>query len=247
MGVLTIDIAAQENQPPNQSGWLSLRLLYNTTHIFTLNNFTTETTPEYVDPEGDALEAIKIISLPSQGLLKLNGVAINAGDEISSAQLSGSNFIYESDAADTDGYSTNATFTVSDAGSSTFTTSPEILSIAVAYDTASQNQAPDSVGNGEEDITLGDIYVFTRASLTSSLNPPYHDPEGNPAYKILIDVVPSYGELRLNGVTVVSGQEILFTDIDLGLFSYVSESFPGSDLEGFEFRISDTVSKEYTG
>ncbi len=244
MGVLTIDIAAQENQPPNQSGYIRLSLANASSHTFSVANFTTETTPEYEDPEGDAFESVKITSLPTLGTLTLNGSLVLVGDVITSTQLNSSLFIYTA-AVDDDGYSDgDMEFLVSDVGSHEFNSTPHTVSFRV--DTAI-NQPPSQVGDGEHDMTLGEVFVFTRASLTSSLNPPYQDPEGNPAYKLLIDVVPSYGELQLNGVTVVDGQEILFTDIDSGLFSYVSESFPGSDLEGFQFRISDTVSQQYTG
>ena len=170
---------------------------------------------------------MKITSLPTLGTLTLNGSPVLVGNVITSTELNSNLLIYTA-AADDDGYSDgDMEFLVSDVGSHQFNSTPHTVSFRV--DT-SINQAPSQVGDGEHDMTLGEVFVFTRASLTSSLNPPYSDPEGNPAYKLLIDVVPSYGELRLNGATVVDGQEILFTDIDLGLFSYVSESFPGSDL-----------------
>ncbi len=244
MGVLTIDIAAQENQPPNQSGYLKISLANAASHTFSVANFTTDTVPEYSDPEGDAFNSVKITSLPTVGTLTLSGSAVVLGDEVSASSLNSNLFTY-TPLADANGYSDgDMEFLVSDIGSGTFNSTPHTVSFNVA---TSINQAPNQVGDGEQDMTLGDVYTFTRASLTSSLNPPYEDPEGNPAYKLLIDVVPSYGELQLNGVTVVAGQEILFTDIDLGLLTYVSEAFPGSDLEGFEFRISDTVSQQYTG
>ena len=88
MGNLVLTISAQENQPPSQIGWLSLDLSYNSTHVFTLANFTTETTPIYADPENDALSSIKITSLPILGQLTLNNVAVNVNDVINTVQLS---------------------------------------------------------------------------------------------------------------------------------------------------------------
>jgi len=245
MGLITLDIAAQVNQPPSSSGWLSLALAYNQLYVFTLANFTTETTPPYADPESDILESIRVTSLPNQGVLTLSAVPINVNDVITAAQLTGGLFKYQADAGDTDGYSDSImTFTVSDVGSSTFTTSPKIVTFVVA---TNDNQAPDTVGDGEANITLGDTYVFTRASLTSQLNPPFSDPEMDAADKLLVVAVPSFGELRLSGSLVVDGQEINFTDIDAGNLTYVSEEFPNGNIEGFIFRVSDVGSGEYVG
>tara|TARA_R110000744_G_C19313564_1_gene556988 strand:+ start:145 stop:882 length:738 start_codon:yes stop_codon:yes gene_type:complete len=245
MGKITLDVSAQTNQPPNRTGWLALNMVYGTTHAFTLENFTTETTPPYSDPEGDGLEAVRVESLPSQGTLYLNDVEVSVDDEISSSNLSLELFRYVSDSTDTDGYSDSfMRFSVSDEGSSTFTTKFQIVTFVVA---SNINKAPSSVGDGEAEITLGNTFVFTAASLTSSLNPPYEDPEGNPPYKLLIVSVPLFGILELSGVTVVDDQEIDWTDVVAGNFSYKSKSFPNGNLEGFEFKISDTGSQQYTG
>ena len=105
MGIITLNISAQDNRPPNSSGWLSIALAYGATHIFTLPNFTTETSPAYGDPEGDPLDSIKITSLPSQGVLKKGIVAVIANEQITSAELTAGDLTYESDSADTEGYS----------------------------------------------------------------------------------------------------------------------------------------------
>ena len=246
MGIITLNILAQENKPPNFSGWLSVSLGYGITHTFTLDNFTTETNPPYADPENDALKSIQITSLPTQGEIQLSSIAVSRDDIITSGQLSAGALTYVSDSGETNGYSDGyMTFLVADVGSSIFTTSPKIVTFVVS---SNVNQAPSQVGNGEADIGVGGTYIFTRASLTSQLNPPYEDPEGNPADKLLVKVVPVKGYMYLNGVLVVDGQEIDFSDIDSGLLTYVNEFLPsGSDLEGFEFEISDTGSGEYRG
>ncbi|MDL2337041.1 MAG: PKD domain-containing protein [Pseudomonadota bacterium] len=49
----------------------------------------------FVDPEGQSLQAIKIITLPAEGLLKLNGFAVTANQEISLAYLQAGVLTYQ--------------------------------------------------------------------------------------------------------------------------------------------------------
>ncbi len=52
----------------------------------------------------------------------------------------------------------------------------------------------------------------------------------------------------LNGVKVYVNQEISFTDIGLGLFTYVNISLEDKgDVEDFNFKISDSGSGNYRG
>tara|TARA_R110002051_G_C8696695_1_gene493795 strand:+ start:485 stop:1252 length:768 start_codon:yes stop_codon:yes gene_type:complete len=255
MGTITLDVSAQTNQPPNAIGWLTLKMVYSATHAFTLENFTTETTPPYSDPEGDDLEAIKITFLPKKGVLKLNGVDVVVGDIIQESSLDGSALTYVSDSSDIDGYTDGyMKYSASDVGSSTFTTSEKTITFGVLSDI---NYAPSSVGDGEEEITLGESFVFTVASLTTSLNAAYADPENDQPYKLLVVSLPSFGTLQFDGINVVEDQEIPFDntndgindgiDILNGKLIYRSESLPTGALEGFEFQISDTGSKQYIG
>lgn len=245
MGIITLNISAQDNRPPNSSGWLSIALAYGATHIFTLPNFTTETSPAYGDPEGDPLDSIKITSLPSQGVLKKGIVAVIANEQITSAELTAGDLTYESDSADTEGYSDGfMRFTVADTGSSTFTTSPKLVTFIVD---GNINLPPSQVGDGELDISVGSTTVFTRAMLTTDLNPIYTDPENDIALNLLIKEVPLFGNLYLNGVLVVVDQVIPFTSIDSGLLTYVNDSINIDTDEKFNFRISDAGSGEYVG
>jgi hypothetical protein len=245
MGTITLNISARSNQPPSSTGWLALDLAYNQTHVFTLENFTTETNPAYADPEGDLLNNIKISNLPQSGELQLNNVASSQYDEITKLQLESSDFKYVSDSTNEDGYSDGAfRFTVSDAGSLTHTIKPNSVTFNVG---SNINKAPATVGDGESDVTLGNTFTFSEASLTSSLNPPYADPENNPPYKLLILSLPKFGKLQLSGVNVVTDQEINWSEITSGNLKYLSEELPGDELEGFEFMISDTGSQKYIG
>ena len=245
MGVITLEVGQQDNQPPNQSGWLSLNLDYNETHVFTVANFTTETTPPYQDPEGDPMESIKITSLPIKGVLKIGLLDVLAGDIITFGEITAGDLTYESDALEVQGYSdSRMRFLISDTGSSTFTTSPQVITIIAG---TNENDPPSVIGNGEHEMTLGSSFTFTREALTTNLSPPYEDPEGDIASRLRVNRIPTYGVLLLNGVPVVNDQIISFTDIDNLLLVYQNNGNPGANPEGFEFEISDVGSEIFRG
>ena len=245
MGIITLDVSAKVNQPPNSSGWLKLDISFNELYVFTLANFTTETSPPYGDPENDDFASIKITSLPAQGVLSLNNVACLVGDEITSTDLNSGLFKYQADGADINGYTSGEMeFTVADIGSNSFTTSPSNVTFEVD---SNINEAPSSIGDGEADVVVGQSILMTTAMLTSDLNPPYSDPEGDNPSMLLVITVPKYGNLELDGVIVIDDQEISFDDIDSGKLFYVNREFPSGNVEGFDFKISDEGSGEYRG
>ena len=245
MGIITLDVSAKVNQPPNSSGWLKLDISFNELYVFTLANFTTETSPPYGDPENDDFASIKITSLPAQGVLSLNNVACLVGDEITSTDLNSGLFKYQADGADINGYTSGEMeFTVADIGSNSFTTSPSNVTFEVD---SNINEAPSSIGDGEADVVVGQSILMTTAMLTSDLNPPYSDPEGDNPSMLLVITVPEYGNLELDGVIVIDDQEISFDDINSGKLFYVNREFPSGNVEGFDFKISDEGSGEYRG
>ena len=244
MGVLTINASAQANRPPSSTGWLQVNVDYNDTHVFTIANFTSETTPPYVDPEGDNLGGIRITEVPVLGQLLLSGGAVNVNDEIDQSDIAAGNLTYLAD-GDNAGYTdSNARFSVKDLGSDTYTSIPAQAIVFVVK--GDINQAPSNVGEGEHDMLVGETVVFTRNMLTTQLIAPYSDPEGDIAENLRVLSVPTYGELKLNGTLVADNQVIPFTDIDAGLLTYTATQFPDGNIEGFEFEISDVGSGEYT-
>lgn len=245
MANFTISVAKRANQPPNQSGWIRLDLLNLASHTFTKANFTTETNPEYSDPEGDDLAAIKITSLPSAGSLELSGVAVSVDDEITTAQLNSFALIYISDQSNTVGYSDEIKFTVSDVGSNLFTTKSESVYLEIAAEIS--NQPPSLVGDGEADIFAMETFTFTPASLTTDLDPSYADPEGDLPLKLLVVSVPLFGVLTLHNNVLESGDEVDWQDIIDGNFKYENTLLTDGSVEGFEFEISDVGSEQYSG
>jgi hypothetical protein len=86
----TVDIGAFEvqNQAPVVSDFTLVGAEDNVL-TFTAADFTAH----YSDPDGDALVSVRIESLPANGTLKLNGVAVSAGQVIAAADLGGLVFV----------------------------------------------------------------------------------------------------------------------------------------------------------
>jgi len=238
MGIITLDISAKSNEGPT-SGIGSLTLEYNELYDFTLADFTTKTFPRYSDPEGDALSNVKIVTLPATGTLTLSGVAVTPGQNITKTSINAGNLRYQADPADLDGYDTSFTFSVSDVGSGTFSsTNPFTINVDEKV-----NEAPSEVGDGSATIDYGETLVFTKAMFTSSTTPPYSDPEGDSAFLLKITSLPTLGFIKLNGSNIVARTIITFENIDDGLLTYVPDNADtDGDLQGFTFQVADSGS-----
>ena len=226
-----------------------MTLLYNELHTFTVANFTSETTPPYVDPEADALSSVKILSLPVIGSLELSAVPVIVNDVITESDISLGNLTYQCDPAQTVGYfDKSMSFTLSDAGSGLFV--PALINqykvVFLVGDDV--NDPPSVVGDGNQDVALGGTLVFTRAMFTTGLDPAYADPESDAALNLRILRLPTNGDLKLSGSIVQLNAVIPFADIDASNFTYVNTS-DDTDVnpENFEFEVSDVGSSQYTG
>jgi hypothetical protein len=238
MGTITLSIAAESNQPPNQPGTVSVNLAYNELYTFTVADFTTLASPAYSDPEGDAFQNVKILTLPTQGALTINSIAAAPNDIVTEAQIIAGQLEYQCDAADTDGYNENFTYTTSDVGSSTY--SPFSGTVAVVVADQISNLPPSTVGTGSATIGYGETLVFTRAMFTSATTPAFSDPEGDPALYLKITSLPALGEIFINGIEVATDEVIDFDDIDAGFLTYVPDlTDTDGDLQGFTFQIAD--------
>lgn len=237
MAVFTVTINSYDNLPPNQIGNKEIGLTYNQTYIFAETDFT-ETVPSYSDPEGDSVSIVKIVTIPTQGVLYLSGVPVVALDEIPIVSITGGLLTYEADAANENGYTNSElTFDLADSGSSTFSgLTPGIITFIVE----AKDNEPPTIGDGSATIDYGETLVFTRVMFTSSTTPPYSDPEGDAAGLLKILTLPLLGDILLDGVPVTINQVISFTDIDAGLLTYVPDlADTDGDLQGFTFAIAD--------
>lgn len=120
IGNFNIVIIASENQPPTSVGDNELTIDYGEVLTFTRDMFTTQTTPPYSDPEGDAALNLRITSLAVDGLIKLNGVNITINQVIPFSDIDAGLLKFYPNALDTDGDVETFTFEIADAGSGEF-------------------------------------------------------------------------------------------------------------------------------
>lgn len=116
---MTMDVFAKDNEPP-VIGDGEATIEYARTLVFTRAMFTTQTTPPYSDPEGDAALNLRIDSLPVLGTIIYNGLNVLPNQIISFSDIDAGLLIYEPDLNDVDGDIQGFTFSISDAGSNTF-------------------------------------------------------------------------------------------------------------------------------
>lgn len=243
--IFTITNSGLQNGRPTAIGTNTISINNRATHVFTIANFTSETNPVYSDPENDPLAYIQVLSLPVLGSLKLSGIPVSVGDNISSGNLSLGNLTY--DAPNQDEASLESfRFDVADAGSNSLSglVNDGIINInAEAY----ENQPPSSVGSNAIAIAYADEYEFTEADFTTNTTPAYADPEGDAADQLKILSLPDTGELRLNGLALSVNSIVLFTEIASGYFTYAADSGQTSAYATtFNFSIADAGSGEFT-
>ena len=246
MATFTITTSAYTNLPPDSVGDNSIEIDHAATHVFTKANFTTETIPQYSDPENDDIAKVKITGKTMvNGDLFLSAVPVLVGDEIDLVDIEAGNFTFLDDSANAAAHSSSFTFTIADAGSLSFSTPSGTFTVDVL---AEANLPPSAVGDRTESISFGETLVFTTAMFTTLTTPVYSDPEGDAADKLKVTSLPLSGTLKLNGIPVTLNQEIDFTDIASGLLTYSSDpAILGSISVGFGFEIADAGSGEFTG
>lgn len=121
MALFNINVTAYDNQPP-AIGDGERTTNYGEAITLTRADFTTNTTPPYEDPEGDAPLTLRIDSLPTGGKLELNGVAVVLNQELSFVNdIDTGLFTYTPDLNSTAAHTVDFQFAIADAGSGLFT------------------------------------------------------------------------------------------------------------------------------
>ena len=155
-------------------------------------------TSKFTDVDGDALTKIKVINLPANGLLKLNGVDITAGQEILLADLPNITFV------PTANFNGSTTFKWNGFDGTAYAVVDEDVNITITP----VNDLPvlaDIPKTGLEDAIL----TFTALDFTSK----FTDADGNTLTKIKVINLPANGLLKLNGTNIIAGAEILLADL----------------------------------
>jgi large repetitive protein len=189
----------------------------DTVLTFTAADFTSH----FSDVDGDSLTKIKVVSLPSNGTLKLLGTAVTESQEIAVANLDTLTF------DPTTNWNGNTSFSWNGSDGAAYAASAANVDITIAaVPDAPTVSAISKLGT--EDTVL----TFTAADFTSR----FTDPDGDNLTKIKIISLPNHGTPKLSGEDVVVDQEIAIGDIenltfvpDTGWSGDTSFSWNGSD------------------
>lgn len=117
MALFSLTTNAYINQPPTQIGDGSATTNYGEVYTFTIEDFTTNTVPAYSDPEGDAAENLKILTLPATGELQFNALPVIINQIISFTDIGTGLFTFVPDNGTTITYIDIFTYEISDVGS----------------------------------------------------------------------------------------------------------------------------------
>jgi len=195
----------------------------------------------YYDKEGDKYNEIKILkSSIINGILVKGKVQITSDLIIPLANISEIKYIRLNPAT----YAEEIQFSVNEINQNKKFSNMATLTINVnAYE-----NLPPIIGDNEITIIFGSTKTFTVNDFTTNTTPAYSDPEGDGPFKLKILSLPGTGELRYDNIPCSINQEILFSNIALGLFTYIPDI---SDLNGytnddFDFSISDLGSQEFS-
>lgn len=124
MASFTFNINEAVNQPPSIVGNNSKTIENGSTYIFTVADFTTDTSPVYSDPEGDEASMLRITSLPVDGVLQFNGVNVTLNQVIpfqGTTSINDGSFRYVSEQNSPNADVETFNFQISDTGSGQFT------------------------------------------------------------------------------------------------------------------------------
>lgn len=127
MAEYTINVNEYVNQPPSSVGDGEQTIDYGEVIVFTRAMLTSALSPAYADPEGDAANLLKIIQLPSIGLLKLNGTNVLVNDEIKFSDIDLSLLTFVPDNSTTSSYASSFQFAIADVGSGVFVGTTPLL------------------------------------------------------------------------------------------------------------------------
>jgi gliding motility-associated-like protein len=177
------------NDPPVVSDIYKSELT-NTSVAFTISDFT----GAYTDKENDAISKVKIISLPPTGSLKLSGVSINAGDEISIANIN--NLTYVPSA----GWNGTASFEWNGSDGNVYA----LIDADVHITISATPNTPPAVSNIGKSVNEDNILIFAPTDFTAA----FSDAEDNELTKIKITSLPANCTLKLSGIDVNINDEI---------------------------------------
>jgi VCBS repeat-containing protein len=231
---LAINVAPVNDAPAGTTG--STTILEDRTKVFAATDFG------FDDTDGNALAGVRITTLPAAGALRLNGVAVTAGQTVSAADLAAGQLVF-TPAANANGANyASFSFQVQDDGGVAnggvdLDASPNTLTINVT-------PVSDAPSGANRTVTM--LEDASRAVAAADFG--FTDIDRHAFAGAIISTLPTAGALRLDGVAVTANQFVSATDIAAGRLVFT----PAADANGagyasFTFRVQDTGSTSNGG
>ncbi|MCC7037441.1 MAG: cadherin domain-containing protein, partial [Alphaproteobacteria bacterium] len=190
------------------------------------------------DSPSNTFAGVRITTLPTTGVLRLNGVAVTAGQTVTATDI-GNNLLVFTPAANTYGAGNSSfTFQVRDNGGTLnggvdYDQSPNTFT----FNVTSVNDAP--AGTDTTVTTLEDTaYTFTAANF--GFSDPNDAASPNAFANVVMTTLPAVGALTLNGVAVTVGQVVSVANINSGLLRFTpAANGNGATYASFTFQVRD--------
>ncbi len=216
---ITVDVTAVNDAPTGANNTITTN--EDTAHTFAAGEFG------FSDVDtGDALQAVRIDTVPGTGSLQLSNVDVTAGQVIAVADLGN---LVNTPPADANGNGlASFTFSVQDSAGA-FDAAPNTVTV----DVTAVNDAPTGADNT---ITTSEDTAHTFAAADFG----FSDVDtGDTLQAVRIDTVPGMGTLQLSGVDVTAGQVIAAANLGNLVYTPPADA-NGSGLTSFTFSVQDS-------
>ena len=203
--------------PPRPEDFI-VQVTEDEAYSFTAAQFAAAST----DPDGDDLASVVIRSVPEQGTLLLNSIALPPNSQLNLGELDNLAYLPDNNYTGEDSFSW--------AASDGENTSSETASVLITI--TDVNDAP-IVSSFTRAINEGEPYAFSVEDFRQN----YLDIENSPLAAIRTESLPTEGSLLLNGNVVSAGAEISVANIN-NLVYQPSEEM-GGGIISFDWTASD--------
>jgi hypothetical protein len=193
----------------------------------------------FTDADSDTFSGVKITSLPLNGTLTLNEVAVEVDDFISIENIDANQLVF-TPFLNEEGIA-YASFTFKVADHSGAINNLDIISRTITFDVTAVNDAPTS--DNASASTLEDVpYTIKTGDFT------FVDEDGHQLEAVKITRLPAKGTLTLDGEEVFAGDVITIRDIELDLLVFTpNANESGLGYADFEFQLQDDGDIENDG
>src|SRR5690606_31427976 len=229
---ITFNVTAVNDAPAGADK--TLTITEDGSHTFSVADFGFS---DSSDSPANSLLAVVIASVPSNGDLTLNGMAVVANQIIDAADIASGKLVFTPAAnANGTGYSSFTFQVQDDGGTANGGVDTDQTANTITFNVTAVNDAP---AGADKTITINEdgSHTFSVADFGFSDS---SDSPANSLLAVVIASVPSNGDLTLNGMAVVANQIIDAVDIASGKLVFTpAANANGTGYSSFTFQVQD--------